>query len=307
MSEIRFDGRVAVVTGAGGGLGRAYALLLAGRGARVVVNDLGGSVDGLGANETPAQKVADEIRALGGEAVADYNSVAAWDSAQKIIQSAVNSFGRIDILINNAGILRDKSIHKMEQDDYEKIMAVHLDGTFFCTKAAFAQMRNQNYGRIVSTSSTAGIYGNFGQTNYGSAKAGIAGLMNSVKLEGARFGILANTIVPTAGTRITATVMPPDMVDKIKPEYVAPIVAWLCSEQCNVNGRIFTAGAGYFSRAAMVEGPGVVLDTAELTVEKVAEKLEQISNIEGGREFESAMEQTFHIISKMSQPQVDNK
>ncbi|MBS4021673.1 MAG: SDR family oxidoreductase [Dethiobacter sp.] len=304
MSEIRFDGRVAVVTGAGGGLGKAYALLLASRGAKVVVNDLGGSVDGLGADAAPAQKVADEIMALGGEAVANYNSVSEWESAQKIIQSAIDNYGKIDILINNAGILRDKSILKMELDDYLKIMAVHLNGTFFCTKAAFAHMRQQNYGRIVSTSSTAGVYGNFGQTNYGTAKMGIAGLMNSVKQEGARCGILANTIIPTAGTRITATVMPQDIVEKIKPEYVAPIVAWLCSEQCNVSGKMFTAGGGYFSRAAVVEGPGVFFDPErELTVEMVVEKLEQISSVKDGREFDSAMEQSFHIISKMGQTQ----
>lgn len=301
MSEIRFDGRVAVVTGAGGGLGRAYALLLAARGAKVVVNDLGGTFDGSGADSTPAQKVVDEIKAAGGEAVANYDSVSEWESAQNIIKTAVDTYGKIDILINNAGILRDKSMIKMEMDDYRKIMSVHLDGTFFCTKAAFPYMREQGYGRIVSTASAAGLYGNFGQTNYGSAKMGIAGMMNSVAQEGARYGILANTIVPTAGTRLTFTVMPEEIIGKIKPEFVAPIVAWLCSEQCKESAKMYSAGGGYYSRAAVVEGPGVLLDpNQEITIEMVVDQLDQINTLEGGREFASAMEQAGLILSKMS-------
>lgn len=301
MSEVRFDGRVAVITGAGGGLGRAYALLLASRGAKVVVNDLGGTFDGSGADQTPAQKVVEEIKAAGGEAVANYNSVSEWESAQNIIKTALDNFGRIDILINNAGILRDKSLMKMEIEDYRKIMSVHLDGTFFCTKAAFPHMREQGYGRIVSTASAAGLYGNFGQTNYGAAKMGIAGLMNCVAQEGARYGILANTIVPTAGTRLTFTVMPEEVIGKVKPEFVAPIVAWLCSEQCQESGKMFSAGGGYFSRAAVVEGPGIVLDASkEITIEAVVEKLDQIKSLEGGQEFGSAMEQAGMILSKMS-------
>ncbi|MEW5783478.1 MAG: SDR family oxidoreductase [Bacillota bacterium] len=301
MEKIRFDGKVAVITGAGGGLGKAYALLLASRGAKVVVNDLGGTFDGSGSDSTPAQKVVDEIKAAGGEAVPNYDSVADWESAQKIIKTAVGTFGKVDILINNAGILRDKSLLKMEMEDYRKIMSVHLDGTFFCTKAAFPFMREQAYGRIVSTASAAGLYGNFGQTNYGSAKMGIAGLMNCVAQEGVRYNILANTIVPTAGTRLTFTVMPEEVIAKVKPEYVAPIVAWLCSEQCLESGKMLSAGGGYFSRAAVVEGPGVVFDpNKEITVEAVVEKLDQIMNLEGGREFASAMEQAGTVLSKMS-------
>jgi NAD(P)-dependent dehydrogenase (short-subunit alcohol dehydrogenase family) len=301
MSEIRFDDKVAVVTGAGGGLGRAYALLLASRGAKVVVNDLGGTFDGSGSDTTPAQQAVDEIKAAGGEAVANYDSVAEWESAQKIIKTAVDNYGRIDILINNAGILRDKSLLKMELEDYRKIMSVHLDGTFFCTKAAFTHMKEQTYGRIVSTASAAGLYGNFGQTNYGAAKMGIAGMMNCVAQEGARYNIKANIIVPTAGTRLTFTVMPEDVIGKVKPEFVAPIVAWLCSENCTETARMFSAGGGYFSRAAVVEGPGVVFDSnQEITVEMVVEKLDQIMNLEGGREFASAMEQAGTILSKMS-------
>lgn len=301
MSEIRFDGKVAVITGAGGGLGKAYALLLGSRGARVIVNDLGGTFDGEGADSTPAQKVVDQIKAAGGEAVANYESVSEWESAQKIIQTAIDTYGRIDILINNAGILRDKSLLKMEIADYLKVIEVHLNGTYFCTKAAFPHMREQNYGRIVSTASAAGVYGNFGQTNYGAAKMGIVGLMNCVCQEGARYGILANTIVPTAGTRLTATVMPPDVVDKVKPKYVAPMVVYMCSEQFQESGKIFTAGGGYFSRAAVVEGPGVFFDTgAEITLDMIAGKIEQIRSLEGGREYSSAMEQTGYVLSKMT-------
>lgn len=301
MGEIRFDDRVAVVTGAGGGLGKAYALTLAARGAKVVVNDLGGTFDGSGSDATPAQQVVDEIKASGGEAVANYDSVAEWDSAQKIIKTALDSYGRIDILVNNAGILRDKSILKMEMDDYRKIMSVHLDGTFYCTKAAFAGMKEQTYGRIVSTASAAGLYGNFGQVNYGAAKLGIAGMMNCVAQEGARYNIKANTIVPTAGTRLTFTVMPEDVIGKVKPEYVAPIVAWLCSEKCEETARMFTAGGGYYSRAAVVEGPGVVFDVSkEITLEMIDEKIDQIMSLEGAREYASAMENAGTVLSKMS-------
>lgn len=300
MSELRFDGRVAVITGAGGGLGKAYALLLAGRGARVVVNDLGGTFDGEGADSTPAQKVVDQIKSAGGEAVANYESVSEWESAQKIIQAAVDHYGQIDILINNAGILRDKSLLKMEIADYLKVIEVHLNGTYYCTKAAFAHMREQSYGRIVSTASAAGVYGNFGQTNYGAAKMGIVGLMNCVCQEGARYGVLANTVVPTAGTRLTATVMPPDVVDKVKPEYVAPMVVYMCSEQFQESGKIYTAGGGYFSRAAVVEGPGIFLDTAAgITPDMIARQIEKINSLEGGREYSSAMDQTGYVLSRM--------
>ncbi|MDZ4133607.1 MAG: SDR family oxidoreductase [Dethiobacteria bacterium] len=302
MEEVRFDGKVAVVTGAGGGLGKAYALLLAARGAKVVVNDLGGTFDGDGSDATPAQKVVDEIKAAGGEAVANYDSVADWDSAQNIIKTAMDSYGRIDILVNNAGILRDKSLLKMELEDYRKIMEVHLDGSFYCTKAAFAHMKEQTYGRIVSTASAAGLYGNFGQANYGAAKMGIAGLMNCVAQEGARYNIKANTIVPTAGTRLTFTVMPEDVIGKVKPEFVAPIVAWLCSEQCDETAKMFSAGGGYFSRAAIVEGPGVVFNAdKEISVEMIVENLDKIMTLEGAREYSSAMEQAGTVLSKMSE------
>ena len=300
MSEVRFDGRVAVVTGAGGGLGRAYALLLASRGAKVVVNDLGGSFDGVGADTRAAQTVVDEIKAAGGEAVPNYGSVSDPESAEKIIQTAVDAFGKVDILINNAGILRDKSLLKMSLEDYRLVMSVHMDGTFFCTKAAFPIMRENNYGRIVSTASGTGVYGNFGQANYGAAKMAIVGFTGCIKQEGAKYNILANVIVPQAGTRMTATVLPPNVVDKLKPDYVAPIVGWLASEQCNVSGQLYMAGAGYFSRSAITEGPGVFLDPEkDISIEAVMEKLPQIQSLEGGREYGSVTEQTMYVLSNL--------
>ncbi|MEW6555355.1 MAG: SDR family oxidoreductase [Actinomycetota bacterium] len=298
MDEIRYDGRVAVVTGAGGGLGRSHALLLASRGARVVVNDLGGSTDGTGSDTTPAQQVVDEIRAAGGEAVADYNDVADWESARKIIQTALDAFGGVDILINNAGILRDKSLLKMEMEDFRKVLSVHLDGTFHCTKAAFPHMKEKGYGRIINTISGAGLYGNFGQTNYGAAKMGILGFTLSVKQEGAKYNILANILTPVAGTRLTASIMPPNVLEKLKPEVVSPMAGWLASEQCDVSGKVFVAGAGYFSRAAVMEGPGIYLDPdSEITVEMVAERIGDIDTLEGAQEFEAAMEAGSRIFS----------
>ncbi len=302
MNEIRFDGRAAVITGAGGGLGKEYALLLASKGAKVVVNDLGGASDGSGADVAPAQQVVDEITAQGGEAVANYDSVSDWEGAQSIIKTAVDNFGKLDILINNAGILRDKSLLKKELEDYEKVLSVHLDGTFYCTKAALPYMRENNYGRIVGTSSTAGAYGNFGQSNYAAAKMGIVGLMNTVKQEGAKYNILANTIIPTAGTRLTATVMPPEALERFQPEHVAPMVAWLCSEQCNLSGNIFTAGGGYFSRAALMEGEGVVFDVSSgVSLEDIVAHIEEIKDVSKGKEYDSAMEQTMSIMSKLQQ------
>jgi NAD(P)-dependent dehydrogenase (short-subunit alcohol dehydrogenase family) len=254
----------------------------------------------VGGDATPAQKVCDEIKAAGGEAIPNYDSVSEWESAQKIIATAMDTYGRIDILINNAGILRDKSMMKMELVDWELIMAVHLSGTFFCTKAAFPHMREAGYGRILSTSSAAGVYGNFGQTNYGAAKMGIAGMMLSVKLEGAKYNILANTLVPVAGTRLTATVMPPQVVDMLKPEFVSPIAAYAVSETCTDSGKIFVAGAGYFSRAAMVEGPGVFFDDpAAVTPDDIAAKWAEITSLEGAVEYDSATAQTGHSLSHL--------
>jgi NAD(P)-dependent dehydrogenase (short-subunit alcohol dehydrogenase family) len=300
MAEVRFDGRVAIVTGSGGGLGRCHALLLASRGAKVVVNDLGGAFDGSGSGTAMADKVVDEIRAAGGEAVPNYDGVDTWQGGQNIVKTAVDAFGKVDILINNAGILRDKSFMKMEEEDIDKVLTVHLKGAFNVTKAAFPIMRENNYGRIVMTTSATGLYGNFGQANYGAAKLGLVGFMNTLKLEGARYNILVNTIAPIAGTRMTATVMPPDMVEKLKPDYVSPVVAYACSEECTDSGVIFVAGAGYFSRAVMVEGPGVTLDAKKgITIENIRDRLADIKKLEGAQPFNQSNEEIARLSSAL--------
>jgi len=257
---IRFDGRAAVVTGAGGGLGRAYALELARRGAKVVVNDFGGSRDGSGSgSSSAADRVVREIQDLGGEAVASYDSVATPEGGEGIIKTAVDAFGRVDILINNAGILRDKSFAKMGLEDWRVVMDVHLNGAYYVTQAAFRVMRDQGYGRIVMTTSAAGLYGNFGQTNYSTAKMGLVGLMNTLKIEGGKYNIKVNTVAPIAATRLTEDVLPPDLFQKMKPDYVASIVVYFCSEACEETGVIMNAGAGFASRAAILTGPGTPL------------------------------------------------
>jgi NAD(P)-dependent dehydrogenase (short-subunit alcohol dehydrogenase family)/acyl dehydratase/putative sterol carrier protein len=282
--QIRFDDRVAVVTGAGAGLGRAYALELAKRGAKVVVNDLGGSRDGSGSGSTrAADEVVAEIKALGGEAVADYNSVATPEGGEALIATAVASFGRVDILVNNAGILRDKTLVKMEPESWQVVLNVHLHGAYHVTRPAFIKMREQGYGRIILTTSSAGLFGNFGQTNYSSAKMGLLGLMNTLKLEGEKHNIKVNTVAPIAATRLTEDVMPPELFEKLKPEFVAPLVLYLCSEQCPVTGAVYNAGAGFYNRAAVVSGPGLVLEAP--TPEAVAESWEKIRSLAGAKEY----------------------
>jgi NAD(P)-dependent dehydrogenase (short-subunit alcohol dehydrogenase family) len=266
----------------------------------VVVNDLGGAFDGTGAGTSMADKVVEEIRSAGGEAVANYDGVDTWAGGQGIVKTALDAFGKVDILVNNAGILRDKSFMKMEEEDIDKVFAVHLKGAFDVTKAAFPVMRENNYGRIVMTTSNSGLYGNFGQTNYSAAKMGVVGFMNTLKLEGARYNILVNTIAPIAGTRMTATVMPPDMVEKLKPEFVSPIVAYMCSEECTDSGVIFTAGAGYFSRAVLVEGPGIALDAKKgITIEDIRNRIADIKKLEGAQPFSQSNEEIARIIAAL--------
>lgn len=292
MGDVKFDGKVAIVTGAGGGLGRSHAMLLASRGAKVVVNDLGGAADGTGKGTTMAEKVVEEIKAAGGEAVPDFNSVAEIDSAKAMVETAVKSFGKVDIVINNAGILRDKSFVKMEEQDWDLVLAVHLRGSFCVTKAAWPVMRENNYGRVVMTTSSAGLFGNFGQVNYSAAKMGIVGMMNSLKHEGAKYNIKVNTIAPFGGTRLTATVMPPNMLEAMKPEFVSPMVAWLASEECEETGSIFVAGAGYFGRVAMQEGPGKALDnTQTITIEMIRDNFDAIKDMTDSKEFASVNEE----------------
>ena len=286
--EIRFDGRVAVITGAGGGLGRVYALEFAKRGAKVVVNDLGGARDGTGeGSTTPAQKVVEEIRASGGVAVSNYDNVATSEGGEKIVKAALDAFGTVDILVNNAGILRDKSLLKMEPETWQAVLDVHLNGAYHVTRPAFAVMKEKGYGRIIMTTSAAGLYGNFGQTNYGSAKMGLVGLMNTLKLEGAKYDIKVNTIAPIAASRLMADVIPPDLLEKMKPEFVAPLVLFLCSEKCPVTGRIYNAGVGYYGRAAVMTSPGTVIGDGKKvpTLEEVGAAWEKIQSLKGAREY----------------------
>ena len=255
MSNLGFDGKVAIITGAGGGLGRQHALLMASRGALIVVNDLGGSVDGTGASTSAAQKVVDEIKAAGGEAVADTNSVATPEGGEAIVQSAIDAYGRVDIVINNAGILRDKAFHNMEPDLLNPVLDVHLKGAFYVTKPAFIRMREQGYGRIVSTSSAAGIFGNFGQTNYGAAKMGLVGFTRVLAVEGARNNIKANAIAPLALTRMTENIMG-GLADKLDPGHVSPLVAFLAHENCPASGQVFSVGGGRVAQVFIGETKG---------------------------------------------------
>ncbi len=245
MSDLRFDGRVAIVTGAGNGLGRSHALLLASRGCKVVVNDLGGGAKGEGKSSSAADKVVEEIKAAGGEAVANYDSV---EDGAKIVQTAMDTWKRIDIIINNAGILRDTSFKKLTQEDWDLIYRVHVLGGFRVTKAAWDYMQDAGYGRIIFTASAAGIYGNFGQANYSMAKLGLLGLSNTLAIEGKKKNVLVNTIAPIAGSRLTETVLPKNITDALKPEYVSPLVAWLVNEKCDETGGLFEVGGGLFTK-----------------------------------------------------------
>ncbi|GAA2862701.1 SDR family NAD(P)-dependent oxidoreductase [Pseudonocardia halophobica] len=278
--SIDFTGRVAVVTGAGGGLGRSHALLLAARGAKVVVNDIGGAVGGTGTDATPADRVVEEIRAAGGEAVANYDSVSDPAGAARIVQTAVDSFGTLDILINNAGILRDKSFGKTDLADFRAVLEVHLLGTVYCTHAAWPVMNAAKYGRIVVTTSIAGTSGNFGQSAYGTAKLGMVGLMNSLAIEGARNNVLVNAISPGAATRMTDGLNPPALDKYLHAELVSAGVAYLASEECTATGQILQAVAGGYARLHMFETEGVQFDPAEpLTPEMVADRYEEIADL----------------------------
>jgi len=291
LGGINFDGQVAIVTGAGAGLGRAYALELGRLGAKVVVNDLGGARDGTGGGNSAADQVVEEIKSSGGEALANYDSVATAEGGQAIVDSAVEAFGKVDIVINNAGILRDKTLAKMEPENWDAVMDVHLKGAYNVTRPAFTKMREDRYGRIILTTSGAGLYGNFGQTNYSAAKMGLLGFMNTIRIEGDKHNIKVNTIAPVAATRLTEDVLPPELFEKLKPEFVAPLVLYLCSEQCTGTGAVYNAGMGYYNRAAVVTGPGVVVgDGKEIpTPEAVAASMGKIKSLEGAEEFPDAM------------------
>ncbi len=297
---IRFDNRVAIVTGAGHGLGRSYALALAARGAKVVVNDIGGAIDGSGGSQTPAEAVVAEITGAGGDAVANYDSVADRSGAANIVKTAVDTFGTIDILINNAGIVRDKSFHKMALDDYEFVVQVHLMGSVYVTHAAYPIMREKDYGRILMVSSSAGIYGNFGQTNYGAAKMGIVGLMNSLKVEAARNNIMVNTLAPLAATRIAepSGIFDEYDADLVTPDAVTAMVTYLVSEDCTDSGNIIAATAGYYSKVHVVESAGIRLDPrATVTPEQLAGQWPQITELRDPKPYFDAVE---HLRAKMA-------
>jgi NAD(P)-dependent dehydrogenase (short-subunit alcohol dehydrogenase family) len=278
MTKLTYDGKVAVITGAGGGLGRQHALLLAERGALVVVNDLGGNVEGTGADASAAQKVVDEIRAAGGEAVANHDSVSTPEGGEAIIQTAVDAYGRVDIVINNAGILRDKTFHNMTPDLVDSVIEVHLKGAFNVTRPAWIRMREQKYGRIISTSSAAGIFGNFGQANYGAAKMGLVGFTRVLAAEGAKYNIRANAIAPLALTRMTENLMG-SLGEKLDPSLVTPIVAWLAHEDCDVSGEIYSVGGGRVARVFIGETQGFF--KPGLTLEDVRDNWSQIRNTDG--------------------------
>ena len=273
-----YNGKVVIVTGAGGGLGRCHALEFARRGAKVVVNDLGGAVDGSGGSSEAADKVVEEIKTAGGEAISNGSSVTDDAGVANMVQQTMDAYGRIDVLVNNAGVLRDKSFAKMEIADFDFVVDVHLFGTMKPTKAVWPIMKEQGYGRIMVTSSSSGLYGNFGQSNYGAAKLGVVGFINTLKLEGQKDNIHINALAPVAWTRMTSNLMPPEMEEALAPEQVTPAVVFMCSEQAPT-GKIICAGAGAYAAAQIVETRGMYLGTAP-TAEDVAENWEQISKLD---------------------------
>lgn len=281
MTHIDFDGRVAVVTGAGGGLGRSHALLLAARGARVVVNDLGGSRDGTGHGSDAADAVVADIVGAGGEAVANYDGVHTWDGGAAVVASALDAFGRVDIVVNNAGILRDVSFGKLEEPLLDAVLKVHLYGAFHVTRAAWPHLKDQGYGRIVNTTSGSGLYGNFGQSNYAAAKLGLVGLTRTLAIEGAKYGITAHAIAPVARSRMTEDVMPPQLLERLEPEYVSPLVAYLVSDACTDTGHVYSVGGGYMARVAILEGEGATFDQVP-SPEDVAGSWEAINEVGPG-------------------------
>ena len=297
MADIRFDGKVAIVTGAGGGLGRQHALELARRGAKVVINDLGAALDGSGGSSAAADAVVAEIKAAGGEAIADGGSVADDAGAANLVRRAVEAFGRLDILIANAGILRDKSFGKMALADFEAVLQVHLMGTVKPLLAAWPIMREQKYGRVVVTTSSTGLYGNFGQANYGAAKLSLVGLMNTLRIEGERDNIRVNAISPVAATRMTENVLPPPIAERLKPEYVTPGVVYLASEEAP-NGVILTAAAGAFALAKIYETEGVYLGD-QLSAEAVRDNWAKITDPAGEQSYTGGQEQTQKFLRRV--------
>jgi NAD(P)-dependent dehydrogenase (short-subunit alcohol dehydrogenase family) len=295
--SIRFDDQVVIVTGSGNGLGKSHALEFARRGARVVVNDLGGARDGSGGGSAAAEEVVAQIREEGGDAIANGANVADFAQVESMVSQAMDKWGRIDVLVNNAGILRDKTFAKMDLADFQMVVDVHLTGSVNCTKAVWEQMREQQYGRIVMTSSSSGIYGNFGQSNYGAAKMGVVGFMNTLAIEGQKYGIKVNSLAPVAATRMTEDLMPENVLSLLHPEAVTPAVIFMASEDAPTR-QIIAAGAGVFAKVVIQETPGVFLAESDRDAEHVASAWEQISATEGQVELQAGGEQTVKFMTK---------
>ena len=294
---VQFEGKVVVVTGAGGGLGRAHALLFARHGAQVVVNDLGGSAQGVGASSSAADQVVAEIRAAGGTAVANHDSVT---DGGKIIQNALDAFGRVDVVVNNAGILRDKSFQKMEDADWDLVYKVHVEGAYKVTHAAWPYLREQNYGRLIFTASTSGIYGNFGQANYGMAKLGLYGLTRTLALEGRKNNILVNAIAPTGATRMTEGLLPPQVFEQLKPELVSPLVVYLGSEACQETSGLFEVGGGWIGKVRWERSLGAGFDPRTgFSPDDVAAHWAQICDFEGAAHPRDNMEAMKEMLANL--------
>ncbi len=296
---ISFDGQVAIVTGAGNGLGKSHALELAKRGARVVVNDFGGARDGSGGSMTPAQEVAAEIEAAGGEAIANGANVAVFEDCETMVAEAVSKWGRIDVLINNAGILRDRSFGKMSSAEWDSVIAVHLNGTGNCCRSVWNQMKEQGYGRILVTSSTSGIYGNFGQANYGAAKFGVVGLMNTLCIEGAKYNIHVNALAPTAATRMTEDVLTPEMLEQLDPKNVTPAAVFMVSQNAP-NRTVMFAGGGSYSTLEIRESDGTHLPEDQRNADGVAANFDKISDMTNAEIFSNGTEHVVKIVQAAS-------
>lgn len=294
---IRFDDQVVIVTGAGNGLGKCHALEFARRGAKVVVNDLGVARDGSGSSNAAADDVVKQIESAGGEAIANGANVANYEQVSAMVADAVEKWGRVDVLVNNAGILRDKTFVKMDLADFQLVMDVHLKGSVNCTKAVWEMMKEQQYGRIVMTSSSSGIYGNFGQTNYGAAKMGLVGFMNSLALEGQKYGIHVNSLAPIAATRMTEDLMPENVLQLLQPEAVTPAVVFMGSKEAPTR-QIIAAGAGVFARVVVQETPGVFLPAEQRDADHVASAWSDIAKTEGQVELQAGGEQTMKFLAK---------
>ncbi len=297
---IRFDGQVAIVTGAGNGLGKSHALELARRGAKVVVNDFGGARDGSGGSLSPAEEVVREIEVAGGEAMANGANVASFADCEKMVAGAVEKWGRVDILINNAGILRDRSFGKMNVEDWNGVVGVHLNGSANCSLAVWNQMKEQGYGRILMTTSTSGIYGNFGQANYGAAKMGVVGLMNTLCIEGAKNNIRVNCVSPTAATRMTEDIMTPEMLNSLNPAFVTPAAVYLVSSNAP-NRTVVFAGAGTYSTLEIRESKGLYIPEENRNADTIAAEFEKISDMANATVYRSGTEHVTKILNNAQQ------